>query len=538
MSNKVAVIIPVHPPKKNYLVELLKTYVVNKDYIDIFLVFTTFEDKNFFSDILTPDIHSIVLDNIDLNILQKNLSFINVKKIYALNYVCCNYDYDYSIIIDCDSLFLDMKNVYTICERFCQKKEVYGTKVEQNNMSGVPVSCKEFIEKYSNTKQDNLDIDTYFWFSQIPIYDMYLSKQFFNFININNNDIINNITYSTFDYIIYMYYCVVYHNYKIINLNDYGIYTKYQPQWSLEWNLDNEIMDKLITNNIEINWQSFKFKDVINDNICMLYHTDRRELISKSESSPISLQQSFIKNKKIILGIGSCRILTPLYKLYKSNNDIFIHNCLENFFEKQTFTGNNFLGKLHNSKEIIQFLKVLKNDIILPEKILKLFLTAFSNFRCPNIERENNPNQILKDIQNDFNDISTFFIEISSIKIYEYENFFVNLEHISSPNPYINNYKNIMYTQTKDNLISDLKNIIDIIGNKKIVFITHLNINNITNRSIIKESIEFVTLHCNNNNIYMIDPITIIHKKNLLEDELHFNIEGINEYKNFLTKYI
>ena len=81
MSNKVAVIIPVHPPKKNYLVELLKTYVVNKDYIDIFLVFTTFEDKNFFSDILTPDIHSIVLDNIDLNILQKNLSFINVKKI-------------------------------------------------------------------------------------------------------------------------------------------------------------------------------------------------------------------------------------------------------------------------------------------------------------------------------------------------------------------------------------------------------------------------------------------------------------------------
>ena len=253
MSNKVAVIIPVHPPKKNYLVELLKTYVVNKDYIDIFLVFTTFEDKNFFSDILTPDIHSIVLDNIDLNILQKNLSFINVKKIYALNYVCCNYDYDYSIIIDCDSLFLDMKNVYTICERFCQKKEVYGTKVEQNNMSGVPVSCKEFIEKYSNTKQDNLDIDTYFWFSQIPIYDMYLSKQFFNFININNNDIINNITYSTFDYIIYMYYCVVYHNYKIINLNDYGIYTKYQPQWSLEWNLDNEIMDKLITNNIEIN---------------------------------------------------------------------------------------------------------------------------------------------------------------------------------------------------------------------------------------------------------------------------------------------
>ena len=86
-------------------------------------------------------------------------------------------------------------------------------------------------------------------------------------------------------------------------------------------------------------------------------------------------------------------------------------------------------------------------------------------------------------------------------------------------------------------VFAHLKNIIDIIGNKKIVFITHLNINNIHNRVIIKESIEYATRHFNsNNNIYMIDPITVINKKNLLEDELHFNIEGINEYKNYLKK--
>jgi hypothetical protein len=83
MIKKVAIIIPVHPPKKNYLVELLKTYDTNKEYIDIFLVFTSIQDQLFFSDILTPDIHVITLDdNIDLNILQKNSSFINFKKIY------------------------------------------------------------------------------------------------------------------------------------------------------------------------------------------------------------------------------------------------------------------------------------------------------------------------------------------------------------------------------------------------------------------------------------------------------------------------
>ena len=36
----------------------------------------------------------------------------------------------------------------------------------------------------------------------------------------------------------------------------------------------------------------------------------------------------------------------------------------------------------------------------------------------------------------------------------------------------------------------------------------------------------------------MIDPISIINKQNLLEDELHFNVKGIDEYKDYLLKYI
>ena len=251
MSNKVAVIIPVHPPKKNYLVELLKTYVVNKDYIDIFLVFTTIEDKNFFSDILTPDIHSIVLDNIDLNILQKNLSFINVKKIYALNYVCCNYDYDYSIIIDCDSLFLDMKNVYTICERFCQKKEVYGSIAKNNDLLNINNKSFNFIHSINNIIDINLiNKDIYFWFSN------------------------NLLEFNTFEYIIYIYYCVLFYDYKIVNLNDLNIYTPMEG-WSLEINITHNILNKLHENNIEINWQYYKFKNILDEKMCILYHTDR-----------------------------------------------------------------------------------------------------------------------------------------------------------------------------------------------------------------------------------------------------------------------
>ena len=61
------------------------------------------------------------------------------------------------------------------------------------------------------------------------------------------------LKYTSFDYIIYIYYCVLHKNYKIINLNDFNIYTP-MDGWSLEINLTKDILNKLVKNNIEINW--------------------------------------------------------------------------------------------------------------------------------------------------------------------------------------------------------------------------------------------------------------------------------------------
>ena len=236
--NKVCVIIPIHPPKKAYLNELLKTYRLNKKYIDIFIMFTNIDEKNYFNDILTDDIKYIILStDINLNILSQKWSFINFKKIYALNEINSKYNYDYSIVIDSDSLFLDLKNIYSICQRFCDKKEVYGTPCNSRQLSGVDLACEKFINGF----EENLNFTNkiYFWFSQIPIYDMKIVSEFLKFIRFNDtNNIINTITYSTFDYIIYIYYCVIKYNYKIVNLENYDIYTKNIKNWSLEMNID------------------------------------------------------------------------------------------------------------------------------------------------------------------------------------------------------------------------------------------------------------------------------------------------------------
>lgn len=55
---------------------------------------------------------------------------------------------------------------------------------------------------------------------------------------------------------------------------------------------------------------------------------------------------------KYFLAIGSCRILTPLY--YTNSNNRIVYNSLKNWYIKPLFKGNHFLGKLHNTKEIIQ----------------------------------------------------------------------------------------------------------------------------------------------------------------------------------------
>ena len=41
------------------------------------------------------------------------------------------------------------------------------------------------------------------------------------------------------------------------------------------------------------------------------------------------------------------------------------------------FKGINFLGKLHNTKQHIQFIKFIKGEIELPNNILECFLTSF-----------------------------------------------------------------------------------------------------------------------------------------------------------------
>ena len=216
-----------------------------------------------------------------------------------------------------------------------------------------------------------------------------------------------------------------------------------------------------------------------------------------------------------------------------------MYNSLLNWQVKRTFQGNNFLGKLHNTKEIIQFIQLLLGKINLSKEILSLFLTSFSTFRCPTVPREKNPEQIIKTIKDDFHNLEKVFIEISSIKCFRYKNQYVFIEHISSKNPYIDNWSSLMYTQDKNELIHDLEYIVELIGSNNIVFVSHFNISGIKNRFIIKESLEFVSQKYNIPLILPYEDLDIENNKHILQkDFLHYSLEGIENIKNEYKKYM
>jgi hypothetical protein len=227
---------------------------------------------------------------------------------------------------------------------------------------------------------------------------------------------------------------------------------------------------------------------------------------------------------------GSCRLLIAI----NGHKDVIpIHSIYHNF------VGPNFLGKLHNTKQHIQFIKYITDDIILPDNILSKFLTSFSKLNGVD-------NKLLlpikkESIKTQFNECLWYIFEICSMKLYNNNGFEVQHE-------LTNNYQQIL--QTDEELLEDLCTIRELIPvNKKILFQVHFRPNIIYNNS--NKTIErrdkiynIVSGFCDKyDNSYIYDPSIILQADNSLFDgDTHFanrgNIESFNYiYNNYLLKY-
>jgi len=197
-----------------------------------------------------------------------------------------------------------------------------------------------------------------------------------------------------------------------------------------------------------------------------------------------------------VFSSGSCRLLTTINNGYGKIEPI--HSMFYNFF------GINFLGKLHNTKQHIQFIKWINDEIELPLYILRSFLTFYSlyNISGYDIRKES--------IKEEYNNCDCYIFEICSLKLYEKDTYQVQYE-------LTDDYS--FNLQTDRDLYNDLITIRELVPkDKSLVFMTHFRPNIIYNdntKTIENREILYNVLKrfCDqNNNTYLYDPSILLKK--------------------------
>jgi hypothetical protein len=250
MNHKACFLIPIHPPHYKYLSFLTK--LNNKHDFSIIFVLTYIRDKHGLINYLSHNIVStfcnikyITLEE-DINIAHliskfddRECGIINIKKLYGLNYISQHYDvFDYIGVIDSEIEFIDVDNVYDRFKLICEKKVVIAGNTTIRNKS------LAFLDYIHNASIQYIQIEDrplvnemtnngkyYFWYSDIPVYDRNILPSFLTYIGFHNfTNFLKHMCFWSFDYVIYYYYCIAFHNCKVLCMDDYNI----KRHWSLE----------------------------------------------------------------------------------------------------------------------------------------------------------------------------------------------------------------------------------------------------------------------------------------------------------------
>jgi hypothetical protein len=205
-------IIPIHPPKFKWAYLLLDSYLefVNQPH-ELYFVFTNENEAlDFKTNVKNPNSYKELILSHPLR--NKN-SIINVKKYFGL--FTLKDKYDYIGVFDCESKFVRSCNLNEIYKDIATKKEF------KANVASIGADIiKGIAEKLNLNYNKKLLLETdfysvYWWFNEIPVYDMKYFSEFANwFYNLPNIDEIHS-DYYCFDFLVYSIWLICFKEFKI-----------------------------------------------------------------------------------------------------------------------------------------------------------------------------------------------------------------------------------------------------------------------------------------------------------------------------------
>ena len=353
MQKKVAIIVPIYPPhfkRAKSLLESFKKHKLDKQ-ADLWFVFTNEEEKKEF---VAWD-NSIILPK-ELCIFANN-GIINIKKIYALKYLTNNFNYQYSIILDAETKFLRNIDLIEVCDSYFNKKELYGNLVNKESnflTERVKQQAKSYYLACENISL--LDTDYYLWFNQPCIYNMKHMGDFFLKIKYNEN--ISQLKWEDFDYYLYMYYLILFQDFKIVDVGiiaDYGAF-EVSPSSIKILNNSYKDLDIYICSNSLLNL-------FYNDKLFIVSHCDRGMNTSVQNNGPsLSAKKIVFVAHEFGLFRGHGGIASYLYNmcnwlLKATNHKIYVFaqdidpNC--DLLENPNFTMTKLSGNLIKARNFV-----------------------------------------------------------------------------------------------------------------------------------------------------------------------------------------
>lgn len=205
---KVAVICPIHPPKFDQLKICLDSfYKYNLNlFADFWLVFSNEHDMYAYDGherflVVPPEIR------LDTN------AVVNRKKLYAINEISKR-GYEYLITIDSDFIFADTVDLKFICDRYFEEKTIIANHVSCSTFIRINQCCISHFR--NNIDCFDIPTDLYTWLNQPCIYRSDTISDFFDCMDFGYN--LNMYFWDDFDYILYSYYLIIYHQFKICEM--------------------------------------------------------------------------------------------------------------------------------------------------------------------------------------------------------------------------------------------------------------------------------------------------------------------------------
>jgi hypothetical protein len=206
-------------------------------------------------------------------ILAKNLKdvYVTSKKLFALKEMIDKFDY--AICMDIDIEIINPHLFLDACETLVNKKIINSMYPISGYFHSLNLKAIEFLfENREIPIEIRNKSNSYFWFSEIPIYDMKVVPEFLNFLNTQNEELfVNKLEGDIFDYLLYYYYCMWKHGY---DLQVHQINSKMSVEFlnSTEWLMLNE---KIKTHWIPQIAMDYNMLEIHKEKICVIFHTDR-----------------------------------------------------------------------------------------------------------------------------------------------------------------------------------------------------------------------------------------------------------------------